>query len=410
VRSTGSTPPGSAGQPEEDAQDRAQVLALSLLAIGEERAVANARQVLGDDGVLAVLPYVQEAAMPPRIRSALEDRDIELDDVRRRLAKTLGADEQRMIKLRRVTWGSVLNLALLGLAAFALISLLGDIDLETFLEDLKNADWWWLAFALLLAQIPRIPAAVSTLGSINRPLPLGPLTTLQFAICYVNLAIPSTAARVAINIRFFERFGVPPAVAVSAGGIDGVAGFIVQIALFLILFFWSDLDFGFDVDTSDLEGLATIALITVTAIVVAAIVVLTVPKLRHWLMSILRQARSALAVLRSPTKVLQLFGGNLLSQVLFAVALGACVRAFHAEVSLSELILINTVVSLFAGLLPIPGGMGVSEAGLTIGLTAAGLSNEVAFAAAIAYRFASFYLPPIWGYFCYRWLVKRRYL
>jgi len=399
-----------AGEPEGDVRDRAQVLALSLVAIGEERAVANAREVLGDEAVVALLPYVQEAAVPPLTRAALADRDVDLDDVRGRLAKTLGADEQQLIRLRRVTWGAVLNLALLGFAAFALISVLGDIDLDTFLDDLADADWWWLAFALLLAQVPRIPAAVSTMGSINRPLPLGPLTTLQFAICYVNLAIPSTAARVAINIRFFERFGVPPAIAVSAGGIDGVAGFIVQIALFLILFFWSDLDFGFDVDTSDLEGLATIALITVVVIVVAAIVVLAVPKLRRWLMSILRQARSALAVLRSPTKVLQLFGGNLLSQVLFAVALGACVRAFHADVGLSELILINTVVSLFAGLLPIPGGMGVSEAGLTIGLTAAGLPNEIAFAVAIAYRFASFYLPPVWGYFCYRWLVKRRYL
>ncbi len=72
--------------------------------------------------------------------------------------------------------------------------------------------------------------------------------------------------------------------------------------------------------------------------------------------------------------------------------------------------LINTVVSLFAGLLPIPGGIGVTEAGLTYGLTAAGLSSETAFTIAIAYRFCSFYLPPIWGWFCYHWLVKRRYL
>jgi uncharacterized membrane protein YbhN (UPF0104 family) len=399
-----------AGAPEDDTKDRAQVLALSLLAIGEEGAVANAREVLGDETVLAVVPFIQEAAMPPVTREALEDRDIELDDVRKRLAKTLGADERALIRLRRVTWGSVFNLALLSFAAFAIISLLGDIDLDTFLEDLRGADWWWLAFALVLAQLPRIPSAVSTMGSIERPLPLGPLTVLQFAICYVNLAIPSTAARVAINIRFFERFGVDPTTAVSAGGIDGVAGFVVQIFLFLTLFFWSDLDFGFEVDPSDLEGLATIALIAVAAIVVAVIVVLAVPKLRQWVLSILRQARRALRVLRSPTKVLQLFGGNLLSQVLFAVALGAVVRAFHAEVPLSELILINTMVTLFAGLLPIPGGMGVSEAGLTLGLTAAGLSNEVAFAVAIAYRFASFYLPPLWGFFCYRWLVKRRYL
>jgi glycosyltransferase 2 family protein len=402
-----------AGEPEDDnddTKDRAQVLALSLLAIGEEGAVANAREVLGDETLLAVVPFLQEAAMPPVTREVLEDRDIELDDVRKRLAKTLGADERALIRLRRVTWGSVLNLALLGFAAFAIISLLGDIDLDTFLEDLRGADWWWLAFALVLAQVPRIPSAVSTMGSIERPLPLGPLTVLQFAICYVNLAIPSTAARVAINIRFFERFGVDPTTAVSAGGIDGVAGFVVQIFLFLSLFFWSDLDFGFELDPSDLQGLATIALIALAVIVVAVIVVLAVPKLRQWVLSIVGQARRALRVLRSPTKVLQLFGGNLLSQVLFAVALGAVVRAFHAEVPLSELILINTVVTLFAGLLPIPGGMGVSEAGLTLGLTAAGLSNEVAFAVAIAYRFASFYLPPLWGFFCYRWLVKRRYL
>ena len=67
-------------------------------------------------------------------------------------------------------------------------------EVDTFLEDLRGADWWWLAFALVLAQLPRIPSAVSTMGSIERPLPLGPLTVLQFAICYVNLAIPSTAA------------------------------------------------------------------------------------------------------------------------------------------------------------------------------------------------------------------------
>ena len=73
---------------------------------------------------------------------------------------------------------------------------------------------------------------------------------------------------------------------------------------------------------------------------------------------------------------------------------------------LTELILINTVVSLFAGLLPIPGGIGVSEAGLTLGLTAAGLSSEIAFAIALAYRMVSFYLPPIWGCFSYRWLIS----
>jgi uncharacterized membrane protein YbhN (UPF0104 family) len=398
-----------AGEPDDDVKDRAQLIALSVLVLGEERTAALA-PTFGDDALTAVLPYLQEAAMPPLMRAELDRRKIDLDDVRGRLGKSLGADEQPLIKLRRVTWGSVLNLALLAFAAFAVISLLGDIDLDEFLDDLRGANYWWLAFALVLAQIPRIPSAVSTMGSINRPLPLGPLTTLQFAICYVNLAIPSTAARVAINIRFFQRFGVDATTAVSAGVIDSVSGFIVQVALFLLLFFWSDVDFDLTVNTDDLSGIATIALITVAVLVVLVVVVALVPSLRRRVLDMLRRARTAAAVLRNPTKVLQLFGGNLLSQVLFAVALGVCVRAFGEELPLSSLVLINTVVTLFAGLLPIPGGMGVSEAGLTLGLTAAGVPNETAFAIALSYRFASFYLPPVWGYFCYRWLIKRRYL
>ena len=122
------------------------------------------------------------------------------------------------------------------------------------------------------------------------------------------------------------------------------------------------------------------------------------------------QAREALQVLRDPRKLLELYGGNLLTQVLFAVTLGACVRAFGFEVPLSSLILINTVVSLFAGFIPVPGGVGVTEAGLSLGLTRAGIPAETAFAIALTYRFTTFYLPPIWGLRCYRWLISRRYL
>ena len=180
--------------------------------------------------------------------------------------------------------------------------------------------------------------------------------------------------------------------------------------MFLSLSLFSDVDFDLSFDTSDLGGLITICLIALGVIVLAAIIVLVVPSLRSRLLDALKKARHSFVVLRSPTKLLQLFGGNLASQILFGVAMAACVEAFGQHVPLTQLVLINTVVSLFAGLLPIPGGIGVSEAGLTLGLTAAGLSSEVAFAVALAYRFVSFYLPPIWGYFCYRWLIRRRYL
>jgi uncharacterized membrane protein YbhN (UPF0104 family) len=397
--------------PADPRHDWAQALVVTLLLVGEAAAAALGRHELGDDELREVLPYVQEAAMPPLVRERMVEADIELDEVRARLGTLLGASEQPLVKLRRVTWGSVLNLALLALAAYTLIGLFSGLDLDTFADELVDARWWWLAFALLLAQLARIPSALSTMGSLQQALPFGPLAAMQFAICYVNLAIPSTAARVAINVRFLQRLGVRPTTAISAGVIDSVSGFIVQVALFVSLFFASDLDLELSSDTGEIGGLATTALIVIVAlVVVAGCVVALVPAIRQRVVAQARDALGALGVLRTPAKVLELFGGNLLSQVMFGIALSACVYGFGEEVPLGTLVLINTVVSLFAGLLPVPGGIGVSEAGLTLGLTAAGLSSETAFATALAYRFVSFYLPPIWGWFCYQWLVRRQYL
>jgi uncharacterized protein (TIRG00374 family) len=137
---------------------------------------------------------------------------------------------------------------------------------------------------------------------------------------------------------------------------------------------------------------------------------MVLPAWRGRVLDALHKAWAATAALRSPTKLLQSFGGNLLSQVLFAVALGACAKAFGEDLPLSSLVLINTVVTLFAGLLPVPGGVGVSEAGLALGLTRAAVPSETAFAIALTYRFATFYLPPIWGLRSYRWMTARHYL
>jgi len=180
----------------------------------------------------------------------------------------------------------------------------------------------------------------------------------------------------------------------SSSVIDSISELVTQLALFLLVFFISDVDLVLSTNTDELSGAATTALAVAAALVVAAALCFAIPPLRARLITALAEARDALRVLR---KLAQLYGGNLLSQLLFAVALGACVRAFGYQVPLSSLILINTVVSLFAGLLPIPGGVGASEAGLSLGLTRVGLPAEITLAIALAYRFATFYLPPHLG-------------
>jgi uncharacterized membrane protein YbhN (UPF0104 family) len=390
--------------------DRAQLLALTTLTSGQEVAIDAALAALGHDGATAVLPYVQAAGLPPQVHLAFRHRHIDLDSVRRGLSERLGAEDVELVKVRRVTWKSLLNLALLAVAAYTIIGMLSGLDLHAFVRSLRDADWWWLLAALLIGQLPRFANALSTMGSTPQPLPFGPTVALQFAKCYVNLAVPSSAGAVAITTRFFQRFGIPPAAALSAGVIDSLSELLVQAVLFVLVFFISDVDLGLSVDTEQLSGIATTALVVIAVLVIAVVVAIAVPSLRQRLVTALHEARDALQVLRTPRRLLALYGGNLLSQVLFAVTLGACVRAFGYDLPLSTLILINTVVSLFAGLLPVPGGVGVSEAGLSLGLTRAGLPSETAFAIALTTRFATFYLPPIWGYASYRWMTSRRYL
>ena len=72
--------------------------------------------------------------------------------------------------------------------------------------------------------------------------------------------------------------------------------------------------------------------------------------------------------------------------------------------------MINLSVSLFATFIPVPGGIGVTEFGLTVGLTGAGMTEEAALATALLYRLCTFYLPPFWGFFAMRWLTRHNYL
>jgi uncharacterized membrane protein YbhN (UPF0104 family) len=58
----------------------------------------------------------------------------------------------------------------------------------------------------------------------------------------------------------------------------------------------------------------------------------------------------------------------------------------------------------------VPGNVGVSELGLTVGLTSAGMTAEAALAAVILYRIATYYLPPAWGFAALRWLRRNEYL
>ena len=110
--------------------------------------------------------------------------------------------------------------------------------------------------------------------------------------------------------------------------------------------------------------------------------------------------------MRSPTKLARLFLSSLGAEVLLASTLGLVLVSLGTSLSLATLLVVNVGVTFFAALIPIPGGIGVTEGALVVGLNGAGLDQATAFAAAICYRLCTYYLPPIWGWFAFRRLEK----
>lgn len=395
--------------PQSIGADRAQLLVTTSLLAGDQRAVAAATDAIGTDGLTDLLPYIQPAALSRSTRRSLNATH-DLEDLGRKAAAAAGTDPPKLEPLRRVTVGSLLTVAVLLAAMYFVITALAGIGIDTIVQELEEADTGWLLAGLLVVPLVPFALAFSTIGAATMPLRLGPVVALEYGIQFIALAVPSSAARVAVSVRFFQKQGAPTTQALTIGLVDSVFGFMVQVLLIVTILFSGvaslDLSFtGFDIDPN-----GTLLVIAGILLVVAIVVALTVRRIRTLIGTKLAEARPALAVLRSPTKIAQLLGGNFVAQLLLAIVLGLTVEAFGQSASLAELFLVNTFVSLFAGVMPIPGGIGVSEAAISFCLTAIGIPSDTSVAIAVVYRLLTFYLPPLWGGFAMRWLKRQDYL
>ena len=115
-------------------------------------------------------------------------------------------------------------------------------------------------------------------------------------------------------------------------------------------------------------------------------------------------------VIRSPRKLVLLLGGAFARELVVAMSLSASLLAFGQHERLPVLIVVITLAAIIGGIAPSPGGMGVVEAGMILGLTAAGVPEADATAAVFIQRLFTSYLPPIWGWFTLVWMRRREYL
>ena len=384
--------------------DRAQLLATTAAAVGTERAVAAALASIGRDEVTALLPYLQQAACGQALRRALKAAGIDVDELREAAAAAAGSEPPELARLRRVTWETLLQAGLLALAGIAVLSFVGGVDFDQFKQALRDASWGWIAAGVIVAQLPRVTQAIATRASVPVQVPLGPVYLLQLANSYMNLAVPTSFASIAVGVRFMQRQGVPLAAAVTSGTINTLANNIVQGVMLAALLLFSGATLNLDIGTPNASGATHILLLLLGLLLAAwALIVLLgyAERARSWVRGHFNhwwpEVRSAFTSLRGSNKLGELVLGNVATEVLFATALGLFARALGFPLSIADLLVINLSTSLFSSLIPVPGGIGVVEGGLVVGLSSDGMEQSAAFAAVLLYRISTFDLPPIWA-------------
>ncbi|MGA9832451.1 MAG: YbhN family protein, partial [Trebonia sp.] len=395
-------------------QDLAGALAATAVTVGAERAGDAAARCLAPEVLAGALRHLHKPALDPAIWRRLRSNSGLLDEVRQQAARSASIELPELAQPRRVSWPTLILIIGTLIGGWALIGVL--IDVSKSFDTVIGADWLWVIIALVLAQLAYASSAVETLGSVSGPLPFGRALAVEVANAFSGLAGGAPAV-FATRVRFYQKQGYDATVALSSGAIMTVASWIATTVVFLVSlpFAWGSIHLE---ATPESGGDSKLVWIILAVVVLAGVVIglaLAVPRLRRLAAAKLRpRIRDVWGNLRqvasSPRKLLLLLGGALGRELLIAMALSVSLRAFGDHLRLPVIIVVIVLAAIVGAVAPSPGGMGVVEAGMILGLTAAGVSEADATAAVFIQRLFTSYLPPIWGWFTLVWLRGRDYL
>ena len=297
------------------------------------------------------------------------------------------------------------RLVVIAITLVAIGGVLGQIgSFGDIVAAVRRAHWGWVAAALVCSALTSPMAALGVRAGLGVDVPLRRVTSLQLASKFANLVTPAGIGATALNVKFMARHGAGTASAITSDVTTSVVSGIGELALVAVCAWRAGGRFRAD-DLPAGTGRAVVIAIVVLGVVVA--VVARVPKLRTAVMPHARRAWQTIVDLaRAPRRTLVIAASAMAVSALFALCLGLSLRAYGAALPLTTLILVNWAATTVGSISPTPGGLGVAEAGLVAGLTAAGVPTDVAVAAALTHRLLTFWLPPVPGWFAIRALER----
>ncbi len=383
--------------------DIAQLLATLSLKVGPQRTVAAAVDQLGAEAVAAAAPRLQPTALSTTTRNAFKKRKGLLDELRTEVQTATGLEEFELEKLERVNSRTVFMLLMLALAFYVLIPQLAEVDFG----EVVGADWQWFPVVLFFSLMTYVGAAVALMGAMPERLRFFPTILAQIAASFFNRIAPAKVGGIAANIRYLQKSGLEPAVAIAGVGLNNVAGVVVHVLLLTIFVTTAGRS---ATDVLSVPSAETLLLVLVIVLTAAGAVMLLPWGRKLWLRRIWPILRKSVggvaAVAVNPLKMLALFGGSFAITMSYVFALWYSIAAFGGGIGFVAVTAVYLAGSALAQVAPTPGGIGAAEAALIAGLTAFGLDAGTAVPAVFLFRIGTFWAPILPGYLAYKRLER----
>jgi len=376
-------------------------LACSLaLLVGPERAVAASAGLVPEHLVRTALPLTQPLVLSPATRRAVRADKGVVAEVRTLLAASVGEDEVELAAIARLSVGRVVGWV--GTAVLAYVALTFVSNWSAIVDAIGEADWSYVPPLLALSVLGYLGGALSMMGAVPRPLPLGQTVEVMYAQSFLNRFTPANAGGMALRARYLQAHGSDLTVAAASVGLTSAASGVLQVVLLALFGVWAG---SSDSVSFDLPDMASVALVVFGILVVLGIALASswgrrVVVGRIW--PTLRRAVDELQTLaKSPSKLALLFGGAGLGKLATIVMFTASCRAFDLGTdvaSFAHLGLLYMTANTVASAAPTPGGVGAIEAALVAVLTGLGIDPAEALSIVLVFRIVSYWLPilPSW--------------
>jgi uncharacterized membrane protein YbhN (UPF0104 family) len=257
--------------------------------------------------------------------------------------------------------------------------------------------WVFLPALVALAASHYMLAAVALRAAAGGRLPLGDAVLTQFTAAAANRVTPSGLGGSAVNVRFLTCHGIPLRPAITAVAAMHVLGGLADLPLVAATSPWA----GGEVPARLYEAATDPRVLAAGAAVAAAVTAIVVLRQRRNGGERWAAARAGVAdLVRRPRDLLVMMVASAATTLCMGVAFALSVLAVPSAAGPGQagsLIVAYLIAGSVSGLVPIPAGLGSTEAVLIAALAALDVETAAAVQAVLFFRIVTHWTPAAIG-------------